>query len=109
MNVATETNTTNTKTFITECSHVIVLQVAFLDNLKIVDIDLVVSNVVSWKGKVSKDIIELAKKYPKIIHVLKCAAQGAGAARNYAVTKSNAKYFWFVDAVFHVFVFFKKQ
>lgn len=41
---------------------------------------------------------KLVKKYPKLVHSLMCTTPGAGAARNYAVPKANAEYFWFVDA-----------
>ncbi len=43
-------------------------------------------------------IREFAKKYPKLIRGLRCTAPGAGAARNYAVTKATGEYFWFIDA-----------
>lgn len=38
------------------------------------------------------------KKYPTKIHVVKCEAWGAAAARNMGVKKAHGKYLWFIDA-----------
>lgn len=41
---------------------------------------------------------EYGKKYPKLVKVLQCNTPGAGAVRNFAVTKAKGEYIWFVDA-----------
>lgn len=47
------------------------------------------------------DSLEILKKYEKKhseIKVLECGTPGAGAVRNFAVTKAKGEYIWFVDA-----------
>ena len=38
------------------------------------------------------------RKFPKLMRVLHCNTHGAGAARNYGVSKARGEYFWFIDA-----------
>ena len=67
---------------------------------------IVVNDGSTDKGE---DIInEYAIKHSRI-HVIKQCNQGLSAARNAGMQMAIGEYFWFVDAVFHVFVFFKKQ
>lgn len=59
------------------------------------EILLIDNNSKDNSPKIAKDF---ERKYPQIVKCYKCTTPGAGAARNYAVPKVNARYFWFVDA-----------
>lgn len=47
----------------------------------------------------SLDIIKkFSQTYPDYVKILRCKTPGAGAARNYGVTKAKCEYIWFIDA-----------